>query len=61
MLGNLDTEAAWCRYICNKVQIKVIDVDYRLAPEFPYPTSIYDSWEAVKWVGHFSQNTLDKI
>ncbi|KAJ5160723.1 Alpha/beta hydrolase fold-3 [Penicillium canariense] len=49
VLGNLNTEAAWCRYICNKVHIKVIDVDYRLAPEFPYPISIYDSWEAVKW------------
>lgn len=36
--------------MCNKAQIKVIDVDYRLAPEFPYPTSIYDSWDAVKWV-----------
>lgn len=36
--------------MCNKVGIKVIDVDYRLAPEFPYPTSIIDSWEAVKWV-----------
>lgn len=36
--------------MCNNAQIKVIDVDYRLAPEFPYPTSIYDSWDAVKWV-----------
>ncbi|KAE9966360.1 hypothetical protein BLS_007053 [Venturia inaequalis] len=26
------------------------DVDYRLAPEYPYPTQIWDSWEAFKWV-----------
>jgi hypothetical protein len=50
VLGNLNSEAAWCRHMCNKAHIKVIDVDYRLAPEFPYPTSIYDSWDAVKWV-----------
>ncbi|CAL5869776.1 uncharacterized protein PFLUO_LOCUS4006 [Penicillium psychrofluorescens] len=49
VLGNLNSEAAWCRHMCNKAQIKVIDVDYRLAPDFPYPTSIYDSWDAVKW------------
>ncbi|KAJ5767051.1 Alpha/beta hydrolase fold-3 [Penicillium nucicola] len=50
VLGNLNSEAAWCRHMCNKAQIKIVDVDYRLAPEFPYPTSIYDSWDAVKWV-----------
>ncbi|KAJ5587021.1 Alpha/beta hydrolase fold-3 [Penicillium hispanicum] len=49
VLGNLNSEAAWCRHMCNKVGIKIIDVDYRLAPEFPYPASIYDSWDAVKW------------
>lgn len=52
VLGNLNSEAAWCRHMCNKVGIKIIDVDYRLAPEFPYPTSIHDSWDAVKWVFH---------
>lgn len=49
MLGGLKSEAAWCRHMCNKANIKIIDVDYRLAPEFPFPTSIYDCWDAVKW------------
>ena len=50
VLGGLQSEAAWCRSICNDVGIKVIDVDYRMAPEYPFPTAIYDSWEVVKWV-----------
>ena len=50
MLGGLESEAAWCRSICNNVKIKVIDVDYRMAPEFLFPTAIYDSWEVVQWV-----------
>ncbi|KAJ5889682.1 Alpha/beta hydrolase fold-3 [Penicillium tannophilum] len=49
VLGNLNSEAAWCRHMCNNARIKVIDVDYRLAPEFVYPTSTYDCWDAVKW------------
>ncbi|KAL5380445.1 hypothetical protein DPSP01_007767 [Paraphaeosphaeria sporulosa] len=49
VLGGLKSEAAWCRHMCNKASIKVIDVDYRLAPEYPFPTSIYDCWDAVKW------------
>lgn len=50
MLGSLNSEAAWCRHMVNKANITVIDVDYRMAPEYPFPTSIYDCWDAVKWV-----------
>lgn len=28
----------------------IIDVDYRLAPEYPFPTQTWDSWTALKWV-----------
>lgn len=49
VLGGLNTEAAWCRSICNEAGVVVIDVDYRLAPEFPFPTAIYDCWTALKW------------
>ncbi|PVI05978.1 hypothetical protein DM02DRAFT_724747 [Periconia macrospinosa] len=50
VLGGLKSEAAWCRHITNKAAIKVVDVDYRMAPEYPFPTSIYDCWDALKWV-----------
>ncbi|KAG4287378.1 hypothetical protein FPRO06_05030 [Fusarium proliferatum] len=49
VLGGLQSEAAWCRHMCNKASIKVIDVDYRMGPEYKYPTAIYDCWDAVKW------------
>ncbi|OKL57324.1 hypothetical protein UA08_07472 [Talaromyces atroroseus] len=49
VIGGLNSEAAWCRSICNQSSIVVIDVDYRLAPEFPFPVAIYDCWAAVKW------------
>lgn len=49
IIGGLKSEAAWCRSICNESSIIVIDVDYRPAPEFPFPVAIYDCWTAVKW------------
>lgn len=50
VLGGLKSEAAWCRHMCNKSSIKIIDVDYRMGPEQRFPTAIYDCWDAVKWV-----------
>ncbi|KAF2035686.1 alpha/beta hydrolase fold protein [Setomelanomma holmii] len=47
VLGGLKSEAAWCRHVCNKANIKVVDVDYRLTPEYLFPTSICDCWDAV--------------
>ncbi|KAL2819621.1 Alpha/Beta hydrolase protein [Aspergillus cavernicola] len=49
VLGGLSSEAAWCRSICNEASIVVIDVDYRLAPKYPFPTALYDCWSAVQW------------
>ncbi|KAH6696927.1 Alpha/Beta hydrolase protein [Plectosphaerella plurivora] len=49
VLGGLGSEAAWCRHMCNEAGIKVIDVDYRMGPEYKFPTAIYDCWDAVKW------------
>jgi acetyl esterase/lipase len=46
--------------MCNRANIKVIDVDYRLAPEYPFPTSIYDCWDAVKWtIAHSKALNID--
>ncbi|KAK6211655.1 hypothetical protein QIS74_10919 [Colletotrichum tabaci] len=60
VLGGLNSEAAWCRHICNKANIKVIDVDYRMGPEFKFPTAIYDCWETVRWaVKHATALNID--
>jgi acetyl esterase/lipase len=50
VLGGLQSEAAWCRHMCNMANITIIDVDYRMGPEYKFPAAIYDCWDAVKWV-----------
>ncbi|KAI9677162.1 MAG: hypothetical protein M1829_002736 [Trizodia sp. TS-e1964] len=48
--GDLDTDPLPCRRLCQKLGFVVVDVDYRLAPEHPFPAAINDAWDAIKWV-----------
>lgn len=47
--GDLKSSESWCRQVCQAVGTIVVDVDYRLAPEYPHPIPLTDSWTALKW------------
>jgi acetyl esterase/lipase len=48
--GGLDTHDAICRVLCNESGCRWIAVDYRLAPEHPFPAAITDSYAATTWI-----------
>lgn len=48
--GNLDTHDTICRIICNETGQLVIAVEYRLAPEHPFPAAPYDAYYAASWI-----------
>jgi acetyl esterase/lipase len=49
ILGGLENEALLCRKWCEGFGGVSINVEYRLAPEFKFPTPVYDCYDAVKW------------
>ncbi|MEO9131159.1 MAG: alpha/beta hydrolase [Sphingomonas sp.] len=50
VIGDLDTHASFCAEIARVLDIPVIAVDYRLAPENPWPAAPDDCEAAARWV-----------
>ncbi len=60
VVGDLDTHDSLCRTIAADAGIRVLSVDYRLAPEAPAPTAAEDAIAAFTWaVEHAEDLAVD--
>ncbi|SKW10940.1 lipase LipH (carboxylesterase) [Mycobacteroides abscessus subsp. abscessus] len=48
-MGSIDTHDWVARSICAHIEAVVVSVDYRLAPENPYPAAVDDAFAALSW------------
>jgi acetyl esterase len=50
VLGNVRTVHGVCAALARRSSCVVVSVDYRLAPEHPFPAALEDAWAVVDWV-----------
>jgi len=52
ILGSIDDNDDLCMRFAKEAQCVVVSVDYRLAPEHPYPAPVEDCYAALKWIAN---------
>lgn len=50
VMGTLDSADDICREFAAGVGAVVVSVDYRLAPDHPFPAAVEDAWAGLSWV-----------
>ncbi|KAI0929515.1 hypothetical protein AcV7_005349 [Taiwanofungus camphoratus] len=49
VFGTLDMDDYYLRILCVDLQICIVNVEFRLAPEYPFPIGLNDCYAALKW------------
>ncbi|CAO5192294.1 Acetyl esterase [Frankia sp. AiPs1] len=49
VIGSVAASDAFCRRLTHAARCVVVSVEYRLAPEHPFPAAVEDAQEAVRW------------
>ncbi len=55
VLGNIDSYTTVCAYMAKRTGHMVVSVDYRLAPEFPFPAASEDCYAVAKEIFAFAR------
>jgi acetyl esterase len=49
-VGSIATHEPLCRHLAHLAHCAVVSLDYRLAPEWKFPTAVHDAWDSLAWL-----------
>jgi acetyl esterase len=58
VFNDVEVHDAPCRRLANRTGRAVLSVDYRLAPEHPFPAAVEDTDAALRWAAERSRNVV---
>ena len=58
--GRSERETMFCSKVASLLKCKVVDIDYKLAPENSYPVALHECYDVVKWAfSHARELAID--
>jgi acetyl esterase len=62
VVGSVESHDPVCRRLARRAPCVVVSVDYRLAPEHPFPAGLEDAWAATEWTAaHLGELGADRV
>jgi acetyl esterase/lipase len=61
VIGEAAQDDLLCRRYSDELGATVVSVDYRLAPEHPYPTPVEDCYAALRWMARLPSVDPDRV
>ncbi|KAK4178433.1 AB hydrolase superfamily protein B1A11.02 [Triangularia setosa] len=59
LFGDLESGDLNCRTLAARLDINVLNVGYRVAPKWPFPHGLNDSYDATEWAAANAESHLD--
>ncbi len=50
VMGTVELDDDYCAGLAHRLQIVIASVEYRLSPDFPYPTPLEDCYTGLRWL-----------
>ncbi|XDG04598.1 hypothetical protein ABKA04_004213 [Annulohypoxylon sp. FPYF3050] len=58
LFGDLESGHLNCQVLASRLNISILNVGYRLAPQWPFPHGLNDSYDATEWVAANAESHL---
>lgn len=55
-VGSVESHDPFCRLLCGEAGVMILAVEYRLAPEHPFPAALEDTVAAFRWAAENAQS-----
>ena len=50
LFGNIETHDNYCRFLARESKVKIISIEYRLAPEHKFPDAFNDAYDSFQYI-----------